>query len=252
MFAYISGLYILFFSVSCSKEKTVNGASSLTLINGMVGSSPYLVTNFSGGAPLQSYSQSQAIRYATYSTLNQSGSYSGLQPLAIYRYPDTTVHDQPLLNLTLEIKPNTINTLFMAGTVAAPDALFTTDLPPYHQTSDSTMGIRFVHLSMGRDPVSVNIKGQANGSELNSLAYKNISGFKKYPAKKGISSYIFEFRDAASGELIRSYTLTGVDAAGTSASPNRRRYRNLTIGLMGTPDNIPSQTVGLFETFSPN
>ena len=252
IFVYIAGLYCMAFITSCSKEKIVDSVTSLSLINGVVGGTPNLTANFTGNTSIQGTVKGMGLAYGTYSTFNQTGSYSGMQPLAIYHNPNAGAHNKPILLLTLDLKPNTINTLFLAGTITAPDTLFTTDAPPYHETADSTLGIRFVHLSTGRAPISINIKGQANGSELSSLDYKRITPFRKYSAKKGISSYIFEFRDAASGALIRSYTLTGIDAAGTSAVPNRRRYRNLTIGLLGTPENIPSQTVGLFETFSPN
>ena len=252
LFAYISGLSILLCLASCSKEKTVTGAASLTLVNGMVGSTPYLVTNFSGGQPLQSYTAAMKISYATYSTFNQSGSYSGLQPLAVYRYPDTTVHSSPVISVTLNLKPNTMHTLFLAGTITTPDTLFTTDIPLWHPVEDSTMGIRFVNLLKGNGPVSINLQGKQNGSEQASLAYKGVTPFTKYKANAGVNSYVFEFRYAVGGNVLRTYTLADINAPGTNVEPNRRRYRNLTIVLMGTTDDPASQTVALYQSYSPN
>jgi hypothetical protein len=252
LFAYISGLSALLLLASCSKDKPVIGAASLTLVNGMVGSTPYLVTNFSGGQPLQSYTAAMKISYATYSVFNQSGSYSGKQPLAVYRYPDTTVHSSPVVNVILDLKPNTMHTLFLAGTIAEPDTLFTTDMPLWHPVEDSTMGIRFVNLLKRSSPVSINLQGMQNGSEQASLVYKDITPFIKYKATAGINSYVFEFRDAASGNVLQTYTLADINAPGTSGEPNRRRYRNLTMVLMGATDVPSSQTVALYESYSPN
>lgn len=252
LFAYISGLFVLLILASCSKDKPVTGAASLTLINGMVGSTPYLVTNFSGGQPLQSYTAAVKINYATYSVFNQSGSYSGLQPLAVYRYPDTTVHSSPVVNVILDLKPNTMNTLFLAGTITEPDTLFTTDMPLSHPVEDSTMGLRFVNLLKGSGPVSINLQGMQNGSGQASLAYKGVTPFIRYKANADVNSYVFEFRDAASGNVLETYTLADINTPGTSITPNRRRYRNLTIVLMGATDVPASQTIALYESYSPN
>ncbi len=114
------------------------------------------------------------------------------------------------------------------------------------------MGIRFVNLLKGSSPVSINLQGMQNGSEQASLVYKDITPFIKYKATAGINSYVFEFRDAASGNVLQTYTLADINAPGTSAEPNRRRYRNLTIVLMGATAVPASQTVALYESYSPN
>ena len=73
--------------------------------------------------------------------------------------------------------------------------------------ADSVFGVRFINLAPGSNPISVDIQGNANGTEAASLAYKAYSGFNKHPATAAIISYTFEFRDAASGKLLASYTL---------------------------------------------
>jgi hypothetical protein len=85
------------------------------------------------------------------------------------------------------------------------------------------MGIRFVNLSPGSAPVSVDIQGGANGSEAASLPYKSITAFKDYPATPAVSAYTFEFRDLASGALLASYRV------------NSTPYLNYTIALEGIP-----------------
>lgn len=78
----------------------------------------------------------------------------------------------------------------------------------YHNYTDSVCAVRFINLSPGSSPISVNITGQSNGSEVASLAYKAYSSFKQYPAKKANSSYAFQIKDATTGNLIASYNLS--------------------------------------------
>jgi hypothetical protein len=169
---------IVFALASCSKQSTPPGTASLTLINAVPGSTPSLVTNFGGTGPITWYNNALKLVYGTAGNTNQTGSYNGVQKLAIYRFPDTLVQSKPLFNLTLDLKQGAIYTLFLTGTLTNPDTLFTTDTPPYHPPTDSTLGIRFVNLSPGSTPVSVNIAGNANGSEVSSLPFKGITGYK--------------------------------------------------------------------------
>ena len=55
-----------------------------------------------------------------------------------------------------------------------------------------------------------------------------------FPATSAISSYVFEFRDAISGNLLASYTLSGVNTNSPTVA-NTVLFRNLTIALIGQP-----------------
>jgi len=238
-------LWLLFgITLSCSKESKLKGAASLTIVNAVTGSEPSLVPNFSDADPLTRYVNGPQLGYgATMST----GSYSGQLKLAIYHYPDTSDHTTPLYNLSLDIPAGTVHTLFLTGTTSSTDTLFTTDVLPYHPASDSGVGIRFVNLSKGSAPVSVNIAGAAQGSEVSSLPYKAITAFTNYPATAAVSEYAFELRDAASGTLIGTYYLGGVN----DSFSNTRRFRNLTIALLGIPGDPATQKIILIEAYTP-
>ena len=237
--------------LSCAKQNTVHPATAnLTLINAVAGSAPSLVPNFSGTTdPITWYNTAFKLVYGTATSAYQLSSYSGEQKLAIYHFPDTLAHSTPLFNLTLDLPAGSIHTLFLTGTMTAPDTLFTTDMPPYHPPSDSSLGIRFVNLSPGSAPVSVNITGNANGSEVSSLSYKGLTSFKNYPATAGVSSYTFEFHDVATGTPIATYTVSGIaDVANTS---NIRRYRNVTIALLGQVGNTTAPPkIILIDTYT--
>jgi len=140
-----------------------------------------------------------------------------------------------MFNSVLNLAAGGAYSLFITGRdTTASDYLFVQDDLPYHAPSDSTAGIRFVNLSTGSNPISVNIQGQATGSEASNLAYKGITNFKNYAATYKISSYVFEFRDASSGALISSYTLSSVNG-GSTTSANNVRFKNLTLALIGQP-----------------
>jgi hypothetical protein len=209
---------------SCVKSNNPPGTASLTIVNAVAGSNP-LYTNFSTTQALEWYFAAAQISFGS---SEEFSSFSGHQQLALYQ--DTLAQSAPLYNLTLNLPIGTIHSLFLTGTTSAPDTMTTVDAPPYHPASDSSMGIRFVNLSPGSAPVSVDIQGEANGSEAPGLPYKSITAFKDYPVTSAVSAYTFEFRDAASGTLLASYTI--------SSTP----YFNYTIALEGLPGVGPGPT----------
>jgi hypothetical protein len=228
--------------LSCSKESARTGTASLSIVNA-VPNSASLVTNFSGTEPIVWYNNALKLEYAKMDIKQFTSAYSGEQPLAIYRLPDTAAHSAPLYNLVLDLQPGAMHTLFLTGTLAAPDTLFTTDWPPHHDLADSTLGIRFVNLSAGSNPVSVNIIGNANGSEVSSLPYKGITDFKIYKATSQITGYKFEVRDAGTGALLGSVDVTGFNISYNNA----RRYRNFTLAYMGLPNDPTTRKIILIE-----
>lgn len=248
LFSILSALLLACSLPSCSKQKTAPGTASLTLVNA-VPASATLVTNFTGTDSITWYKSAQKLVYGSWNASNQVSAYSGRQRLGVYRYPDTTGKSTPLYNLVLDLPVGSIRTLFLAGTLTSPDTLFTTDALPYHPFSDSSLGIRFVNLSAGSNPISVNINGNASGSEVASLSYKSITGFKNYAAPATVSHYNFEFRDAATGALLGNLDVTGIN---NSASNNVRRYRNFTIAFMGLAGDPATRKIVLIETYNSN
>ncbi|MFI5163364.1 MAG: DUF4397 domain-containing protein [Sphingobacteriales bacterium] len=238
----LAGIAMILAVNSCKKTNVylASGGSSLTIVNALVSGSA-LVGNFNYNVPLHYYRTAQQI--ANYNSL-EFGNYSGDVQLALSQITDTT---HTVFKGIVSLPKNTIQTLFITGTVAAPESFQTTDKPLYHAPADSTAGIRFVNLSPGSNPVSVDIIGNANGSEVTSLAYKNVTAFKNYAATYNIASYIFEFRDAASGALLGTYTLNGVNnGTGKNTSTNLVRWKNITIALKGSPGGTGTAAQGTF------
>lgn len=237
-------LLLIMAGAACSK-KTDPGPlpASLTLVNAIPDSGP-LVTNFGGTSPITWYNAALMLNYGLFYSTQQLGINEGKQPLVLFQYPDTLAHSTPLYNLTLSFAPGDIRTLFLTGTVADPDTLFVRDEPLIHATTDSTLGIRFVNLSPGSEPVSVHISGQSSPIAA-SLPYKGITPFTALPAKKNTSDYLIEFRDETTHNLLGSFTLANV---GSVTLPNNLwRYRNFTLALKGLPGATGAAAQGVFK-----
>lgn len=246
-------IVLLVFVTACTKDAKIQDAASLRIFNATIGGDT-LVTNFSGTQPIKWYKSGQFLEYgkAINSQNNEvNGMFNviaGNQPLALFHYPDTLVKSKPVFDLNLQLPVRSINTLFLTGTLTAPDMLLTTDNPPYHPAADSTMGLRFVHLSPGNLKVSINLKDQAPGSEMATIGYKEISSFKKYPVVAGVNEYIYEFRDADNGNLLITYKLD-VRNTGAGSTKNIYRNNNYTMALYGDPastgiDKLAVQIIG--------
>lgn len=218
---------------SCKKETKLRGTASLNIINTVAGTSE-LATNFKGTDPNNFYLGGGFLSYKSADDRNMFRAYSGTQRLGLYNYPDTTSKSVPLYDLTLDLPVGSITSLYLTGTVSSPDMLLIKDTLPELPAADSSMAIRFVNLSQGSGPVSVNIINKANGSEVNSLAYKGVSKFNLYPVNFTMDDYVFEFRDAVSGTLIASYTTEYLSDPGGDYG-SMWIYRWFTIALVGKP-----------------
>jgi hypothetical protein len=228
-------LLLTLFTFSCTKTSTPPGTSSLIIANATVGTS-ILVTNFNGGGqPLYYYNNAYRLYYGAYQTSDEMSYYSGEQHLALYQYPDTTEHSQPLFDLTLNLPIGSMHTLFLTGTTAKPDTLLINENPPVYPFGDSVTSLRFINLSPGSGPIRINIQGQPTGSEVNGLDYKSYTSFKPYPATAAIKNYVFEFRDAVKDSVLATFTGTRVSSPGISYLPNSWIYRSSTIAFIGQP-----------------
>ncbi|MFA4870202.1 MAG: hypothetical protein WC623_18535 [Pedobacter sp.] len=240
-------LFLLVIS-SCKKDivKPGTGTAALTIVNCVAGNSK-LLTNFNGTdlSGVKFYGQ---LNYVDPEWYLFTTNYSGQQKLGLYLAADTSLNSNPLFNLKLNLPVNTMHTLFLMGTPQAPDTLFTKNKLPYHLPADSTMGIRFVNISEGGNPVSVNLIGQADRYAIANLPYKGATEFKHYTVRSTVDSYTFEFRDRITDELLGSYTFDEVNASGSvETGGNKWRNNNFTLALFGTQAN--KQVLMVMEYF---
>jgi hypothetical protein len=238
-------VFLLCFNIYCKKSVPIQSSSaSLIIVNAVAASNP-LYTNFTGSGnakiagTLQFYATALKIGYGSYTNIS---SYSGPTSISISQTTDSLL---PLFKGELNLAIGSIQTLFLMGDTTAVDTLFSEDYLPYHSSTDSTFDIRFVNLSKGSNPVSIDIKGGSIGSEVVSLPYKGLSSFRNYGANSSApSTYVFECRDAVTGVLLSNkttYTINGIrNGSGANTSNNAYRFRNFTIALIGTPSTSGS------------
>jgi hypothetical protein len=211
---------VMMVNLSCTKTltnvKTVP-ITAITVVNAVVNANP-VISDFSGVGSVSVYfSTSQQVGFGAFYEYSVP---SGSTVVVVHQISDTSV---PFYKNILNLQPAAIYSLFLSGSDTTHiDTLLTLDDLPYHAGSDSTASIRFVNLSTGSEPISVNIQGNSNGSEVNSLAYQAITNFKNYPASQNISQYNFEFRDVSSGVLLTTFTYNVVP------------FQNITIAVIGS------------------
>jgi len=202
------GLAIGLFSCNKASDTTVGPASgTINVTNAVI-----------GGATITLLTNNDII--STSNTLGNNA--AGFFPLASGSLPITlgvpaiaaTVTTAAIPQVTYYTNTLAVNntsnySLFLTGTSpnSVDNVLIQESYPRAY--ADSTCGVRFINLSPGSNPISVNIKGNANGSEVASLAYKAYSGFIKYPAKAVNKTILFEVRDATTGALLLPATSNG-------------------------------------------
>jgi len=221
--------------LSCNKSSSgLISPASVNIVNAIATSKP-LIPIFGTNGSIRYFASAQTVGYGSsflYSPLSGPNSLYIVQNSGV----DTLLTDPKLLmfNGTLNLTASAIYSFFLAGDTTKPDTVFTQDnVPPYY--SDSSAGARFINLSPNSQPLSVNIEGNSNGSEVSSLPYKSISSFKKYAATSSIvgKHYLFVIRDQAGDSLTSypwSYTL----------------FKNNTLVIAGYEDSTGSKALKVF------
>jgi hypothetical protein len=221
----------------CSKQasRPIFAVASLNVVNALPTSKPLILIQGPPSAEIGMFSPIGTLSYNGTTVLTPM---SGSEMFyALQKDADTssiTEHGGDyMFNSVLNFTTHNFYSLFITGKdTTSPDYLFVQDTIAVR--TDSTAGIRFVNLSAGSNSVSIDIKGEANGGVVPALAYKGITSFRSFPATSTISSYVFEFRDAVSGNLLASYTLSGVNTNSTTVA-NTVLFKNFTIALIGQP-----------------
>jgi hypothetical protein len=195
--------------VSCYKTVTMTGAAALTIVNA-IPDNQILYPNFAARSadgktpvPLTFYATAAKIRRGG---SGEFGSYSGTLYLSLSQSTDTMTS---IWNGSLSLPIGSIQTLFLAGDTTKVDTLLTTDAIPYYPSTDTSAGVRFVNLSTGSGPMSVNLQGNpGTQTEFSNLGYLQASVFKAYPAGDSVQNagYNFEIRDQATDSVLTTYT----------------------------------------------
>ncbi|QEC42928.1 DUF4397 domain-containing protein [Pseudobacter ginsenosidimutans] len=232
------------FTTGCTKDEAVPGIAALNVFNGVVGSGVLAPDLSNGNTGIQWYKGSNLITYGNVGAPSsfdsrksvRFNSYSGTRNIKFYQYPDTLPHSKPVIQLTLDLPVGSINSLFLTGKPDAPDTLFIRDQLPYHPPSDSVTSIRVVNLIPGLT-VSVNLQDDPSGNEVASLGYKEVTAFKDYSVKGTGLRYVFEIRNAVTGDLVATGIADARNISSSTAVINHYRFRNVTLVIYGELGN---------------
>lgn len=199
---------------SCHKSDALISTASVNITNA-IPEGKTLIPVF-GNDQVKYYSSAQKLNYGAvqfYSIL------SGLKQFSVVDFSDTS---HIVFSGNLNLKPGGLYSFFITNSLAKPDTLFVEDHIVVYP--DSSAGVRFVNLTIDRNAISVNIKGNyPSKNEFENIGYKQITQFKKYLANYSIpNKYTFEFRDQNTGKLLTSFDW------------RYKRYQNNTIIIVGT------------------
>src|ERR1700722_12930003 len=218
--AVLSLLGLFIFGYACQKTTTapnVSGVATCAIVNA-IPESVSIIPVINTSSAIEWFKTANTIGYGDFYEYTPTG---GLDTIYVVQQDDTlnigTKSTGMMFYNILPIAKGGIYSLFLCGAdTTSPDYLFTTDSLPVHNSSDSVVGIRFVNLSAGSNPISIYLEGSPNASEVSSLPYKSITGFKSYPCNSSVTNsvYLFVIRDIATGDSLISYGISGVGAAG--------------------------------------
>ena len=232
----------------CEKTGTVPivaKPAAFTVVNVIPNSAPVIpVINTTSAALSDYFWNANAIGYGNFYEYSPPG---GNDTIYVVQQNSDTMDIGPkdaglMFYNILDLKAGGIYSLFLTGAdTSSPDYLLTTDSLPYQSPTDSTVGIRFVNLSAGSNPISINLEGSPNGSAVGNLAYKNITSFKNYVSNSTVtnSGYLFVIRDVASGDSLTSYLVPGIGTGNgvglmDPTNSNPLVFRNVTIAVYGS------------------
>jgi hypothetical protein len=241
-------LIIVQFLSSCSKQTSVSPypVASLNVVNVLPNSAPLILVQGPISSVIGDFSNIGPLSYASTAVLTPRSGSETLYVLQSNADTATIGSKGPdfMFNGVLNFKPGSLYSLFITGTdTTNPDFLFVQDVLPV--IADSSVGIRFVNLSTGSNPISINLEGNANGSEVANLPYKGITNFKKYINNSTTIDYLFVVRDASSGDSLTQFDFlasgssnNGYGLTDPSNSPNNNgtllTFRSVTIAVYGS------------------
>src|SRR5579872_2457700 len=172
------GQFLCFASIvlmfpACKKSSTTapHAAGALNVTNAVVGGAQiFLTTNYNVISTTTSAVPANGSAYFSLIAGQVRVNLGVLAQAAVGNMPVAPAI--PYYSNTFAVGDNTNYSLFLTGTSpqAVDNVLISESYTPAY--ADSICGVRFINLSPGSNSVSVDIKGNANGSEVVGLGYK--------------------------------------------------------------------------------
>lgn len=230
---FIAGMLLLLATAgsSCKKDTPGEGTPATVQLYNALNDKIQLYVNLSG-KPLPSYRSGLMLGNKIFSRNSNLYLRDLPQTLDLFAIPDTMPHNTPLISAKLDLQPGKIYSLFIFGNKLNADYLLREDQYPVLNYTDSTSFVRFANMSDGA-PISVNLKGEPEGSFVQELPFKSLSGFQTLPLSMTIDRQEFEIRDKATGTLLATYLTPPWDFA--FLNYNSWVFKPVTLVFTGVP-----------------
>lgn len=211
---------------ACTKQKTPEGNPATIFLFNALENGTMVRANLSGSHPIK-YITALPVSARSYSKV-----YSDLavQPVAFFASADTMPADAPVWSGDLPLERGKIYSLFIVNGSNKGEHVFQEENVPGFK-ADSVTYMRFAN--MGNGPaISVNIKGQPNGSLVSGLNFKGISSYAEIPMNSTVNNITYQVRNAATGDLIAEHTTIDMNLY---IDGNAFLHRAITLVLTGKP-----------------
>ncbi|MBO9572454.1 MAG: hypothetical protein J7497_09630 [Chitinophagaceae bacterium] len=164
------------------------------------------------------------------------GLQTGEESIRVYSTLDST---KPYYLQEHNLKSGGLYSMFLFGNSPSPETIFIEDAIPHY--TDSAMGVRIVNLASGSGALNVTTATDPSANILENIAYKGLSDFVKIsmPGNLTAESVTFDIRDAATNEVLTTYSLPEFeDFNYPGISIARQRFKGITLVVKGISGQI--------------
>lgn len=223
----LTGFVLIMLTLSsCKKNQLYDGPLySIKVFNG-IEDGVSLYRNYNGSRPISFRNAGQVANRTALGSNFLEETVVG----SFFVGPDTLPKDMPVLRQEINLGSSRINTLYLMGNKNSVDYFFTAPDYKRYIIGDSVTYLTFVNICNDK-PVSVNIKGNANGSLVSQLTYKAASDIVSLPVRLSNVTHNIEFRDALTGDSLTTFVLNNSNPG--LGYFNTYLYKNSSIVLVG-------------------
>lgn len=160
------------------------------------------------------------------------------QPLTLFRNYDTSSFGKRFLQTRLQLEPGGIFTHFLYGSPSNIKQKTIKESLPSRSVSDSVVNLRIINLFENRT-IDVEQLEPVTTTMASNIAYEQLTGFIKIPAKATVNNFRFVVKDHATGATLA--TFTEVNTLPGSTVPNSQwLFKARTMLVTGTWANAGS------------
>ncbi|WP_127126900.1 hypothetical protein [Pseudoflavitalea rhizosphaerae] len=187
----------------CKKQKEVYAEFAVLRLYGAFHAYSPVVVRLSDNEP---FSYNWAVDINSQGEERRQSIHEDKLPFTLHAVPDTMPGHKPAFSMMLNLEKRSSYSFIAGGPVASMDTMFIKDDPlPYFEPKDSAYALRFINFISGA-PVNIIQKTATDKVVAANLPYKGVTKFITIPVTRSLDYMTFEMRDAATDELLATYS----------------------------------------------